>query len=416
MVKLKRIDEGQMDLFSWKPKEIYSQKPTENKEPEQYDGLIDTNQEKWFTPSFFKKKYDEYNRRFFNNQLPANLPILKGRKASRTIGQCKFEGNLKTDYVKVIQLEIMDYKYESRFYLENVLLHEMCHVYQIELLCKNKLSVYKKDSRQGSGSSGHGPLFFEAANLVNNSPNNTEGFKITQYEEGGHVESKRNVSMKLDGWFVCDPMLYYVSLGCIADTPKGRQTLLDTNPLSIYFYKNVETKKKLQDGFGRKINMFGYDNKAVSDVINMIQEGNLIPVKETNRKVDLFIGKNKDSWKYQFVSTDNPDKKSLYDEVDDVEMNKPYSIIKNRIRNEEMTLFYGLAYRFLESAVSKGVYDMPEDLGNFIKSENKQVENIIKESSSTVEDIQKDINELEGIKNVLNIDQYSDGTFEITIC
>lgn len=415
MVKLKRINEGQLNLFDWKPKEIDPPKPTVSKEPDPYGGLTDTDQSKWFTQSFLNKKYDEYNRKFFNGRL-SNIPVKTGRKASNTIGSCKFVGNLKSDSIEVLEISIMDYAYESRFYLENVLLHEMCHVYQIEQLCKKKLSVYKKDSRQGSGSSGHGPLFFEAANLVNNSANNTEGFKITQYEEGGHVVSKRDTSIKLDGWFFCDPSLYYVSLGCISNTTKGKQIMLDSSPLALYTYKDVEIKKKLQEGFGRKINMFGYDNKAVSDVINMIQEGNLIPVKETNRKVDLFIGKNKDSWKYQFVSTDNPDKKSLYDEVDDVEMNKPYSIIKNRIRNEEMTLFYGLAYRFLESAVSKGVYDMPEDLGNFIKSENKQVENIIKESSSTVEDIQKDINELEDIKNVLNIDQYSDGTFEITIC
>lgn len=422
MLNLKRIYENQLDLFSWKPKEIDIPKSSSKKEPEQYDGLSDKDQSKWFTESFFKKKYDEYNRRFFSNQLPSDLPILKGRKASKTIGQCKFEGLRSKDYIRVIQLALMDYKYESRFYLEDTLLHEMCHVYQIEILCKNKLSLYKKDSKQGSGSSGHGPLFFEAANLVNNSPENIEGFKITQYEEGGHIESKRNTTMKLDGWFKCEPTLYYVSLGCIANTPNGKQNLVDSNPINIYTYANVETKKKLQDGFGRKINIFGYDNRAVQDVLKMIQDGDLIPVREPNKQVELFIGKrkelfdHKDSGKYQFVATTYPNTKSFYDDIEDVEMKNPYSLLKDRIGEQKMNLFSGLAFQFLNKAVDCGVYDMPEDLEDFIHNESKNKDVSIFENKSLEKDIQEDIEELEDVQNVVDIDQYPDGTFEVTIC
>ena len=60
MIKLKRINEGQLDLFSRRPKELDPPKPQVKKEPKSYDGMMDTDQSKWFTQSFLNKKYDEY--------------------------------------------------------------------------------------------------------------------------------------------------------------------------------------------------------------------------------------------------------------------------------------------------------------------------------------------------------------------
>lgn len=404
MVKL--IRENQLDLFSWQPKEIETPKEDE---PIIYDGLSDTDQSKWFNTSFFKKKYDEYNTRFFSNLLP-DIPLLCGRKASKTVGQCKFEGNLRTDNIRVISITLMDYNYESRFYLEQVLLHEMCHVYQIENLCKNKLSTYKKDSRQGSGSSGHGPLFFKAADMVNNSPDNTEGFKITQYEEGGHVVTKRDTMVKLNGWFKFDPGLWYVILGGIPDTPKGKEALLNSNPLSLYAYTNIETKKALQDRLGRKERVIDYASKIITDILDMIEKKDLIPLVEPKENVELFVGKNKDTGAYQLVSTKRESVKSLYDNIEEVSLRGKYSYLQDRMLDSTVDLFKGSSFQYLKIAIKAGVYDLPDDLDSFLKEESRQLNEFIES------DVQEDLDELEDVKNVLDIDQHSDGSFEVIIC
>lgn len=404
MIKL--IRENQLDLFSWNPKEVET--PKEDK-PFIYDGLSDTDQSKWFNTSFFKKKYDEYNTRFFSNFLP-DIPLLRGRKASKTVGQCKFEGNLRTDNIRVISITLMDYNYESRFYLEQVLLHEMCHVYQIENLCKNKLSTYKKDSRQGSGSSGHGPLFFKAADMVNNSPDNTEGFKITQYEEGGHIVTKRYTTVKLNGWFKFDPGLWFVILDCIPDTPKGKEAILNSNPLSLYAYTNIETKKALQDRLGRKERMIDYASKIITDILDMIEKKDLIPLVEPKESVELFFGKNKDTGAYQLVSTKRDSVKSLYDNIEEVSLRGKYLYLQDRMLDSTVDLFKGSYFQYLKIAIKAGVYDLPDDLDSFLKEESRQL------NESIESDVQEDLDELEDVKNVLDIDQHSDGSFEVIIC
>ena len=51
MVKLRYIKEDQLELFSWKPKEI-----EQPREQSTYDGLSDTDQNSWYNTTFFKKK------------------------------------------------------------------------------------------------------------------------------------------------------------------------------------------------------------------------------------------------------------------------------------------------------------------------------------------------------------------------
>ena len=88
--------------------------------------------------------------------------------------------------------------WKDRYTMEVVLVHEMCHEYQYEVLCEFKQSKVTLDAKLGSGSFGHGPKFFEAAEMVNSSPENVEGFHITQY--GAPDDATRIAYKKADGY------------------------------------------------------------------------------------------------------------------------------------------------------------------------------------------------------------------------
>ena len=151
MVKLKRVDEGQLDLFSWKPKNDAPIIPTSASKPKvtstvekpnnqsnssdvednAYNGREDTDQSKWYTPGFLNRKYREFNARFFNNDLPDNLPVkVASSRGGKTAGGCHFMMNTRTSEITPVEIRILNKKFANRYILENVLLHEMCHVYQ----------------------------------------------------------------------------------------------------------------------------------------------------------------------------------------------------------------------------------------------------------------------------------------------
>ena len=414
MVKLKRINEGQLDLFSWKPKELDPPKQstpstTTNKEPEQYDGLTDTNQPMWFKPFYLKQKYGEYNRRFFNGALPA-LPIRLGSATKgKTIGSCKSLCNEVEDTITPIEIILNNKNYSTRYNLENILIHEMCHAYQMLILCEGKLSRFLKDSKQGSGSSGHGPLFFKAADMVNNSSDNTEGFKVTQYEESGQVISKGYA--KADGWLVILPNLTFISMINIADTPTGRSQIVNYNPICAFTYKDGDVKAKYIDRLGRKKKSFYYTLPWLKDMLNDIEKGSLIPVRREAPSVTLFRGSDRDNGKMYFVSTNKQSTINNYTNIVDVKMNAPFDKLQNLLGNSQWPMYTRTNAKEVEDCVKAGVYTFSEtESKEYNKNKDKRIrvnENI--EESDVID-------ELEKIKNVVDIEEVDGNEFELVIC
>jgi hypothetical protein len=413
MVKLKRVNEGQLDLFSWKPKEIDPPKQntasTSNKDPEQYDGLTDTNQPMWFKPYYLKQKYGEYNRRFFNGALPA-LPIHLGSATKgKTIGSCKSFCNAVADTITPIEIILNNKNYANRYNMENVLIHEMCHAYQMLVLCEGKLSRFLKDSKQGSGSSGHGPLFFKAADMVNNSSDNTEGFKITQYEESGQVISKGYA--KADGWLVIIPNLTFISMINIADTPTGRSQIVNYNPICAFTYKDGDVKAKYVDRLGRKKKSFYYTLPWLKDMLNDIENGSLIPVRKDTQSVTLFIGKDMDSSQMYFLSTTKQSTKNDYKDIVDVKMNAPFDKLQNLLGNSKWPMYTRSYADEVEGCIKAGVYTVNKtESKEYDKNKNKRIR-----VNENIEDSDV-IDELEKIKNVVGIEGVDGNEFELVIC
>ena len=292
MVKLKRMNEAQLNLFSWKPKNdvpinapkvpSIKEVPTENNTgsvEDTYNGKEDVDQSKWFTESFLNKKYKEFNSRFFNNDLPSNLPVkIVNSRGGKKAGECRLLMNPRTSEITPVEIRVMSKNFANRSVLENVLLHEMCHAYQAMFLCNGDLSVWKEDSRKGSGSSGHGPLFFKAADKVNKSLNNKEGYLVTQYASTDEIESKP--MLKADGWFLFNPTsLFSVQACMIPNTSTGKSKIADYANLGssqFFTYRDGSVKAKINDLFSRKIESFYLFSPNIRTVFSLISKGDLI--------------------------------------------------------------------------------------------------------------------------------------------
>lgn len=204
----------------------------EDKTSSTYDGVGDTEYSVWRTEEYLNKKFDEYNRRFFGGKL-TKIPVkFQGRSTKRfgwysaqlanskqirdSVMKEAEEKGLKSWEIRNLldtrlhnELRVQsagifltNANWKDRYTMEGVLVHEMCHEYQYEVLCEFKQSRITMDAKLGKGSFGHGPKFFEAAEMVNSSPENVEGFHITQY--GAPDDATRVAYKKADGYlYVC---------------------------------------------------------------------------------------------------------------------------------------------------------------------------------------------------------------------
>ena len=201
---------------------------TEDRTSSTYDGVGDTEYSVWRTEEYLNKKFDEYNRRFFGGKL-TKIPVkFQGRSTKRYgwySAQLANSKQIRDSVMKEAEekglksweiLNLLDTRlhnelrvksegifltnanWKDRYTMEGVLVHEMCHEYQYEVLCEFKQSKVTLDAKLGSGSFGHGPKFFEAAEMVNSSPENVEGFHITQY--GAPDDATRVAYKKADGY------------------------------------------------------------------------------------------------------------------------------------------------------------------------------------------------------------------------
>ena len=233
----------------------------EDKTSSTYDGVGDTEYSVWRTEEYLNKKFDEYNRRFFGGKL-TKIPVkFQGRSTKRfgwysaqlanskqirdSVMKEAEEKGLKSWEirnlldtrlhnelrVKSAGIFLTNANWKDRYTMEGVLVHEMCHEYQYEVLCEFKQSRITMDAKLGKGSFGHGPKFFEAAEMVNSSPENVEGFHITQY--GAPDDATRVAYKKADGY-----LYVYIEDGKIANigftTDAKRKTL---SSMSQYEYE-----------------------------------------------------------------------------------------------------------------------------------------------------------------------------------
>lgn len=271
-----------------------------------YDGVTDTDASSWFTAEFLNRRFSEYNTRFFGGQIP-DVPVKIGRVSQKVLGKCvtrtngstiedakefvlgllmdnkitddvdSVKGALEQYYSKhpqsvhVEEIQITDGKWTNRFFLEGTLLHEMCHAYQIEVLCKGNIVLYSKDCKLGKGSAGHGPKFFEAADLVNNSRDNVEGFKITQY--GSSEEMSRKAYKKADGYLYIRCLANQMIEVSFVSAKSSRQTVVDMSGTSYMFgFRDGDVKAKFKV---TRRTQFKLTNKYVRDVEDAIVKGDL---------------------------------------------------------------------------------------------------------------------------------------------
>ena len=295
MVKLKRMDEAQLSLFDWKDKNAPVEEPeqtsstTDIHTPEVYDGLLDTDESKWFNTEFLNRKYKEYNNRFFGGKLPdVKLGIKTRQSQGQTLGTTRSEGIIRLNQITPKSIDIANKKFSNRYTLENVLLHEMCHVHQIANLCNGDYSEYAKDCKLGSGSHGHGPKFFQAADLINKSSDNKEGFKITQYNEETNIVTNRPMK-KIDGWVYIEPRFYGVSMFNISDTPTGRSILPDVDKNKLFTYSTGEAKAHVMSIIGRSSKRKTVYWKYMREICDMVKTGALKPVVPDSQLREVYL-------------------------------------------------------------------------------------------------------------------------------
>ena len=290
-----------------------SKKFFENDVSSPYDGREDTDMSVWFNERFLNDKFDEFNRRFFSNRLP-KIPVEIKGTSGKKLGCCCYvtpkeqvdalntaakdeieAKNVRNKLVAqsivrrlliemkieqhVSQIQITDGKWSNRFFLEGTLLHEMCHAYQLEILCEGLLVKMNADNSTGHGSTGHGIKFFDAAKLVNDSPENREGFKITQY--GAEGEMTRKAYKSADGYLAIECLNNVMIQATFVSKSNVRQALMDMENNTYFFsFKDGDVKATFKPS-GKRMSLLTEDyTRKVEDAI---KRGDLV-LYAVNRK------------------------------------------------------------------------------------------------------------------------------------
>lgn len=275
-----------------------------------YDGVGDTDYKTWRNDEYLSRKFDEYNRRFFGNNLP-KIPVRIEGKSSKVLGayhtKLQDTTQLKADLAKELEdkdiykpyqqywiknelekrmkfesdyIHLSNVNWKDRKTFEDTLIHEMCHVYQYEILCNMLCSEVRKDCKLGSGSKGHGPKFFEAADLVNNSPDNVEGFHITQY--AAPDDATRVAYKKADGYFYL-----YVDDCCVMccefRSERNRKHPNEFHPFEYEFtYRDGDAKAQLKPTKVQRLSVWG---PSADKYAEAILSGELVLIKYRSEKV-----------------------------------------------------------------------------------------------------------------------------------
>ena len=159
-----------------------------------YQGWSETDLGSFFTIDKIKSAYDLFNKKFFNSKLP-NTEFRKEPhpKVPSAFGFTRYQYILtnpndsfdrydkledipeNAGISKLRYISICPHIWYSRGHMEEVLLHEMCHVYQTQVLLNSDLNKCLKVRKRNNG---HETLFVKVLDMVNNSSVNTEGFLV----------------------------------------------------------------------------------------------------------------------------------------------------------------------------------------------------------------------------------------------
>lgn len=186
-----------------------------------YKGTTDYKRHEWFNVTFIKRCYSQFNSRFFNNLLPSDIDfyivnladygkptalastglefvdVTLFNNASDTTSNLKLTQKYRVDVTSIC---FNNLKWKSRFYLENALLHEMCHVHQIYVVLEQDKRKYENDLLTDPLKTGHGVAFIKSAYRINLDPNNNEGYFVSPYKFGDELCKEQRVSSYARLW------------------------------------------------------------------------------------------------------------------------------------------------------------------------------------------------------------------------
>lgn len=163
-----------------------------------YNGVGDTNRGLWFNESTLRGTYSYFNNKYFSSSLP-NLSffliinttdswyartytdLVDTQNNNQSVSNVPYCEWCESYRVVVTGIVFRNFNWRDRFQLENALIHEMCHVWQVyngidqnpyklmvELMCDN----------------GHGGKFKEIAEIITSLSKDDEGFVVTCKSSG----------------------------------------------------------------------------------------------------------------------------------------------------------------------------------------------------------------------------------------
>ena len=246
----------------------------------------DTDIKKYLNKEYLNECFDKFNKIFFNNKI-TKIQVVIANSRELSGGFC--ESLTRDNIIKPHKICIFNKVFKNRYVIENVLVHEMCHAYQAEILCNCKLDAYTEDCEVGSGTHGHGPKFFKAANLVNSSPENKEGYEVSQY--CGEDDFKNKTFKDISG------AVGFKLSGLNLLINNYSKKMLSSNKLddqSLFKYKDGDTKSFVVDTF------YDINEEAITDkntqvhkLCNLISNGSLIPTDSQDKNVLCISDVNK---------------------------------------------------------------------------------------------------------------------------
>ena len=116
------------------------------------------------TIDWIKKKYNDFNARYFNNELPKNL-VFKLSKSKNTWGYAAFKYDWKNSTIIPLSITLSNYYDSPERVKQNTLLHEMIHILDYTLNPNHFISNGRKVTKRCYDA--HGYWFMKQANRLN---------------------------------------------------------------------------------------------------------------------------------------------------------------------------------------------------------------------------------------------------------
>ena len=125
------------------------------------------------TIDWIKKNYNDFNARYFNNELPKNL-VFKLSKSKTTWGYAEFMYDFKNSVIIPLSITLSNYYDSPERVKQNTLLHEMIHVLDYIMNPNHFIINGRKVSKRHYDA--HGYWFMEQVNRLNKF-----GWEVSKY-------------------------------------------------------------------------------------------------------------------------------------------------------------------------------------------------------------------------------------------